>query len=71
MPQFAAALALFFAVFEMGFYFLALVLSAHDVLGVLAWYQIGAANLLASVLMGGFLLRQAPGVRGEPATAMR
>ena len=60
VPQFTAALALFFAVFETGFYFLALILSATDVLGVLAWYQIGAANLLASLLMGGFLLRKHP-----------
>ena len=59
-PQFTAALALFFAVFEMGFYFLALMLSATDVLGTLAWYQIGAANLLASALTGGYLLRKHP-----------
>lgn len=65
VPQFTAALALFFAVFEMGFYFLALILSATDVLGVLAWYQIGAANLLASLLMGGFLLRKHPEFAGN------
>jgi hypothetical protein len=59
-PQFTAALALLFVVFEMGFYFLALMLSSANVLGSFAWYQIGAANLVASVLMGSYLLRRHP-----------
>ena len=64
-PQWAAGLALFFAVFEVGFYFLALMLSATDVLGTLAWYQIGAANLVASVLSGGYLLKRHPEFVGQ------
>jgi hypothetical protein len=59
-PQFTAGMALFFAVFEVGFYFLALMLSSSNVLGSLAWYQVGAANLVASGLMGGFLLKRHP-----------
>lgn len=64
-PQFTAGLALFFAVFEVGFYFLTLMLSSANVLGSLAWYQIGAANLVASGLMGGYLLQRHPEFVGE------
>ena len=59
-PQIAAGLALFFAVFEVGFYFLAMAISGPALLGALAWYQIGAANLIAAGLMGGYLWRQHP-----------
>ena len=59
-PQFTAMLALFFAVFEVGFYFATKMLSAGEVLGSLSWYQIGAANLVASVVMGAYLLRRHP-----------
>jgi hypothetical protein len=69
-PQFTAALALFFAVFEVGFYFLAKMLSSTDVLGALSWYQIGAANLVASILMGGYLLRRHPEFRSNLAHAL-
>jgi hypothetical protein len=69
-PQFTAGLALFFAVFEVGFYFLALMLSSANVLGSLAWYQIGAANLVASLLSGGYLLRRHPEFAGNLAHAL-
>jgi hypothetical protein len=59
-PQVAAGVAFFFLVFEVGFYFLALFLSGREVLGALAWYQIGAANLVAAALTGGYLLRRHP-----------
>lgn len=60
VPQLAAGLLLLFAVFEVGFYFVATLLSAPAILGALAWYQILAANLLASVLVGGYLWRRHP-----------
>ena len=59
-PQFTAGLALLFAVFEVGFYFLALMLSSANILGSLAWYQIGAANIVAAGLTGGYLLKRHP-----------
>ena len=60
-PQFTAGLALFFAVLQMGFYFLALsAVVRRKVLGALSWYQIGAANLVASLMMGRYLLRHHP-----------
>jgi hypothetical protein len=59
-PAVLAGLFLVFAVIEVGFYMLAALLSAQDVLGQLAWYQVLAANLLAAGLMGGYLLRKHP-----------
>jgi hypothetical protein len=67
-PQFTAGLALFFTVFEVGFYFLALMLSSAHVLGSLAWYQIGAANLVASGLRGSWAATCCSGIRSSPGT---
>jgi hypothetical protein len=69
-PQFTAGMALFFVVFEMGFYFLSLMLSSSNVLGSLAWYQVGAANLVASGFMGGFLLKRHPEFAGNLTHAL-
>jgi hypothetical protein len=69
-PQFTAGLALLFAVFEVGFYFLALMLSSANILGSLAWYQIGAANLLAAGLSGGYLLKRHPEFAGNLTHAL-
>lgn len=54
----AGALILFVA-FEIGFYGLTALLSESQ-LGSLAWYQIGAANLIATLLMGAYLWRIHP-----------
>jgi hypothetical protein len=63
IPQVSVALMLFFAVLECGFYFLAAFLSEGNVLGAFAWYQVGAANLVASVLMGWYLWRRHPALK--------
>ena len=60
VPQLPAGLLVLFAVFECGFYFFAMLISKPDILGGLAWYQIGAANLVAALLMGGYLWRRHP-----------
>ena len=60
IPQVAAGLLLFFAVFEAGFYSLVITLSRPEILGAIAWYQILAANLVAAGLMGGYLWRRHP-----------
>ncbi len=70
VPQVAVGVAFFFAVFEVGFYFLAVFLSERDILGALAWYQIGAANLVASGLVGGYLLRRHPEFGGNLSHAL-
>ena len=70
VPQISVGIAFFFVVFEVGFYLLAIFLSEHDILGALAWYQIGAANLVASALMGGYLLRLHPEFGGNLSHAL-
>jgi hypothetical protein len=70
VPQVAVGIAFFFTVFEVGFYFFAIFLSERDVLGALAWYQIGAANLVASGLVGGYLLRRHPEFGGNLSHAL-
>jgi hypothetical protein len=46
-----------FIVFELGFYALTTVLARSPLFGEIAWYQFGAANLLAAGLMGFYLWR--------------
>ncbi len=59
-PGVLAGLLLLFVVFEVGFYLAMMFLAKGSPLGNLAWYQIGAANLLAAVLMGRYLWREHP-----------
>lgn len=65
VPSVTVGLLLLFVVFETGFYFMATYLAQFDTLGRLAWYQIGAANLLASVTMGTYLWRKHPELKRE------
>ena len=60
VPHLGVGLALLFVVFEVGFYGLTALISQSVLLGALAWYQIGAANLVASALMGSYLWRRHP-----------
>jgi hypothetical protein len=60
VPQVSVGFVLFFVVFEVGFYGLAALISQSELIGRLAWYQVGAANLLASALMGGYMWRKHP-----------
>jgi hypothetical protein len=67
-PGHFAGIFLMFAVVEAGFYAMCLMLSMPEVIGALAWYQILAANLLASLVMGTYLLGRHPEtVRGFDA----
>lgn len=59
-PTVLAGAILAFVMFEIGFYGLTALLSETELLGHLAWYQVGAANLLAAALMGGYLLHEHP-----------
>lgn len=69
-PHVTIGLLLFFVVFEVGFYLAALISSHYDVVGSLAWYQIGAANLVASALMGGYIWRHHPELKTEIRLAL-
>ena len=67
VPGVLAGLVLLFAVFEMGFYGLTVFLSEGEIMGNLAWYQIGAANLFAAALMGRYLWAGHPGLGARMA----
>ena len=58
-PSILALMLLLFVCFELGFMGL-VALMAETRLGDLAWYQVGAANLLATALMGTYLWRRHP-----------
>jgi hypothetical protein len=69
-PSVLVGLLLFFAVFELGFYGLTVFLSQSEQFGSLAWYQIGAANLLAAFLMGSYLWREHPDLQKRMVGAL-
>ena len=69
-PSVMAGVFLMFAVFETGFYTLCVLLSMLDMVGTLAWYQMGAANILASVVMGVYLWKRHPEVATELDAAL-
>ena len=69
-PAVLAGLAIFVVVFQVGFLGFTALLSEWRALGNLAWYQIGAANLVALVLMGGYLYRAYPRAAGGMANAL-
>jgi hypothetical protein len=67
-PGHYAGLFLMFFVAQTGFYILCLMLSMPELIGALAWYQIMAANVLASLVMGTYLFTRHPeAVRGMDA----
>lgn len=69
-PAILAGFLILFVAFEFGFYGLAAMLSANTVLGGIAWYQIMAANVLASVVMFWFMWSRHPELKGEFADAL-
>jgi hypothetical protein len=58
-PSILALMLMLFACVELGFLGM-VALMAETRLGELAWYQVGAANLLATALMGTYLWRTHP-----------
>ncbi len=60
-PSHLIGLFLLFVAFELGFHLYVYTLSLRGVEVPIAWYQIGAANLLAAVVMGRYLFRAHPG----------
>ena len=65
-----AGLAVFVVIFQVGFFGLTALLSEWSALGNLAWYQLGAANLVALLLMGGYLYRAHPRAARRLADAL-
>ncbi len=70
VPQVLVGLLLFFVIFEAGFYGMAALMSDPNILGKLGWYQIGASNLVAAALMGGYMWRKHPEIAGALAQGL-
>lgn len=64
-PVVLALFLVVFAVFELAFYGATAVLDTTGVLAGLAWWQIAAGNLVAVLLMGGYLWRRHPRIGRE------
>lgn len=62
VPATLFLIAVFFAVFEVGFYILVATL-AQPLLGALAWFNVAIGNLLAAAGMGYYLYRMHPHIR--------
>jgi hypothetical protein len=69
-PALLALFVLFFAVFQLGFYGMVAALSAIRLLDGLEWYQIAIGNLLASLVMGGYLWRAYPALADSVSDAL-
>jgi hypothetical protein len=61
-PAVLAGLVIAFVVFQVAAFFFASALSQWNIFGVMAWYNVFAANLLACVGMGAYLYRHHPGI---------
>lgn len=69
-PAVLAGFLILFVAFELGFYGLTQALSVNTELRGLAWYQIGAANLVAALVMLGFMWLRHPELKGELRSAL-
>jgi hypothetical protein len=69
-PAVLAGFLVMFVVVEFGFYGLAAMLSANSVLGGIAWYQVGVANLLASLVMFSFMWIRHPELKAQFTEAL-
>jgi hypothetical protein len=69
-PTILAGALILFVMVEGGFYGLAAVLSLSTARGEIAWYQIMIANLLASVVMFGFMYMRHPELKGQFTEAL-
>ena len=68
-PSMLAVFLILFIIFELGFYGLVAILAETRFLGAMAWYQIALGNLVAAVLMGGYMWRSHPALSEELAHA--
>lgn len=59
-PALLAGMVILFVAFEVAFYGFVLMLQMGTPLDAIAWYQVGAANLVAAALMGTYLWRRHP-----------
>jgi hypothetical protein len=57
-PSILAGFLILFVALELGFFWLTVLIMEGSSIGDIAWYQIGAANLVASIAMGVYLYRR-------------
>lgn len=69
-PTVLVVFLILFVVFELAFYGLTAILSETVLMRELAWYQVGIANLIASVLMGAYVWRRHPLLKQGFVTAL-
>lgn len=70
-PSILSGLMVLFAAFELGFYGLVALLSQSPTFAGIAWYQVGAANLVAAAAMGWYIWRSHPHVVRQLDVALR
>ena len=64
-PTVLAGAMLLFVAFEIGFYGLSAALQESPLLGALGWAQVGTGNLVAALVMGTYMWRTHPELKGE------
>ncbi|CAN5923245.1 hypothetical protein BH11GEM2_BH11GEM2_19480 [soil metagenome] len=64
-PTVLAGAMLLFVAFEIGFYGLSSALQESPFLGALGWAQVGTGNLVAALVMGTYMWRTHPELKGE------
>lgn len=69
-PALVWGLLILFVIFEVGWYGWTALLALPQNLGDYAWLQVMVANLIAAALMGAYLLRGHPTLRGSFSTAL-
>jgi hypothetical protein len=69
-PTVLAGAMMLFVAFEIGFYGLSAALQESPFLGALGWGQVASGNLIAALVMGGYMWRTHPELAGELSYAL-
>ena len=69
-PTVLAGAMMLFVAFEMGFYGLSSALRESPFLGALGWAQVGTGNLVAALVMGGYMWSTHPELKVELNVAL-
>lgn len=64
-PTVLAGAMMLFVAFEIGFYGLSAALQESPFLGALGWGQVASGNLIAALVMGGYMWRAHPELKDE------
>ncbi len=69
-PTVLAGAMMLFVAFEIGFYGLSSALQESPFLGALGWAQVATGNLIAALVMGGYMWRSHPELKEEFSYAL-